>query len=69
MVLVKKQWWKSKTLWVNAIFAATTVAEANLGLLQAQLGPQSYLAFMGAMAFVNCILRVVTTQPIVGGDK
>jgi hypothetical protein len=66
---MKKKWWKSKTLWVNAIFAATTVAEANLGLLQAQLGAQSYLGVMGAMAFVNCILRVITTQPIAGGGK
>jgi hypothetical protein len=69
VALVKKRWWKSKTLWVNAVFAATTIAEANLGLLQGALGPKSYLGVMGAMAFVNCILRVITTQPIAGGGK
>jgi heme A synthase len=62
---VKKPWWKSKTLWLNTLLAAGVVVEANIGLLQAKLGAQAYLAVAGFAAAANCFLRFITTQPIV----
>lgn len=59
-----KQWWKSKTLWLNAVLAATTVAEAHLGLLQAQFGNTAYFGLLSIAAFLNAALRFVTSQPI-----
>jgi hypothetical protein len=64
---MKKKWWKSKTLWVNAISAALVVAEANFGLVREQLGPSAYLGGMAALAGINCFLRTITTQAIRGG--
>ena len=63
-IAMKKSWWKSKTLWLNAILAATTIAEANLGLLQSQFGPSAYLAILSFAAALNAALRFVTSQPI-----
>ena len=63
-IAMKKTWWKSKTLWLNAILAATTVAEAQLGLIQAHLGNGSYLALLSFAAALNAALRFVTSQPI-----
>ena len=59
-----KAWWKSKTLWLNAVLAAGTVIEANLGTIQALLGPTYYLAIIGATAGLNAALRFVTSQQI-----
>lgn len=59
-----KKWWQSKTLWLNAALAAGTVAEANLGLIQSQFGPQSYLAIISLAAGLNAVLRFVTSQPV-----
>ena len=59
-----KTWWKSKTLWLNALLAAGTVVEANLGLLKDSLGPSYYLAIIGASAALNALLRVLTSEPV-----
>jgi len=59
-----KPWWKSKTLWLNTILAATTIAEANLGLLQSQFGLSTYLVLLSFAAALNAALRFVTSQPI-----
>ena len=61
---MKKQWWKSKTLWLNALLAATTVAESQIGLLQSYFGNGAYLALLSFAAFLNAALRFVTSQPI-----
>lgn len=62
---MKKKWWKSSTLWVNALLAMGTVLEANFGLVQAALGPKTYLVGMSLIAGVNFILRFKTSQPII----
>jgi hypothetical protein len=61
---MKKKWWKSKTLWLNATLAATTVAEANLGLLQSHFGNAAYIGLISAAAAGNAVLRFITTEPI-----
>ena len=59
-----KPWYRSKTLWLNALLAATTVAEAHLGLLQSQFGNGAYFALLTFAAGLNAALRFVTSQPI-----
>lgn len=59
-----KPWWKSKTLWLNALLAAGTVAEANLGILQSVFGPKVYLGIITLAAGLNAILRTITNQPV-----
>lgn len=65
---MNKSWWKSKTLWLNTLVAIGTVVEANFGLLQAKVGPQSYLVAAGLIAGANFVLRTITTQPLGKGD-
>ena len=60
----KKKWWQSKTLWLNALLAMGTVAEANLGMLKDLFGPQSYLVMISIAAGINAALRFVTSQPV-----
>ncbi len=59
-----KKWYKSKTLWLNAAFAALTAIEASIHLMQTALGPASYLVLAGCVAGGNMILRTVTTTGI-----
>ena len=59
-----KSWWRSKTLWLNAVLAATSVAEANLGLLRDTLGPHSYLGLITLAAGLNAALRFITSEPV-----
>jgi len=62
---VKKKWWKSKTLWLNAAVAAGAIVEANFALLQGTFGPKYFVPVVGLVAGANFVLRYLTTQPIV----
>lgn len=59
-----KKWWKSKTLWLNALLAAGTVAEANLGLVRDYFGSVAYLSILSFAAASNAVLRVVTSEKL-----
>ena len=59
-----KKWYRSKTLWLNALLAAGTVAEANLGLIRDFFGPVAYLSLLSFAAAANAVLRVVTTKEL-----
>ncbi len=54
-----KDWWKSKTLWINAIAIAGIIIRAELGLV---ITPQGEIAIL---AGINLILRIVTKEKIV----
>lgn len=64
MTSISKKWWKSRTLWLNAGFAALTAVEASIHLLQSSLGPSSYLLIAGLVAGGNMVLRTITTTSI-----
>jgi hypothetical protein len=49
-----KEWWKSKTLWVNAIALAAMIIQANYGFI---IAPEEQIAII---TIVNLILRAVT---------
>lgn len=57
-----KKWWKSKTLWINAIVGALVALEGVTGFLQPHLPMNLYAAVAVALPVVNAILRVVTTK-------
>lgn len=57
-----KCWWRSRTLWVNALAAGLLALEASTGLLQPLVPVNLYSAIAVALPVVNAVLRVVTTQ-------
>lgn len=59
-----KCWWKSRTLWVNAIAAALVALEAATGVLQPRLPVNLYLLMAVALPIINAVLRVITTQAL-----
>lgn len=61
-----KKWYQSKTIVVNAVVAALVALEAGTGLLQPLLPANFYAAVAIALPVINAVLRVVTSQPIVG---
>lgn len=58
----KKTWWKSKTIWLNAITAGLAAAQMSGYFLQPFMQPQDYAFAMFGLAIINGILRVVTTK-------
>ena len=59
-----KPWWKSKTLWCNALALMLAAAEAKLNVLQGALpgGLFTWLAF--GLPVLNAALRLITTTGI-----
>lgn len=51
-------------LWLPAFAAALAALEANLGLLQAYLGPWQYVVLAALVAAVQVRLRAVTEKPL-----
>lgn len=60
----KKVWWKSKTLWVNAIVAALVAAEAVTGVVQPYVAEKFYAAVAVFLPIVNAVLRVITNEAL-----
>jgi hypothetical protein len=59
-----KVWWKSKTLWVNAIAASLVAAEAVTGAMQPYVSVNFYAAMAVFLPITNAFLRVVTTEAL-----
>jgi len=61
---MNKPWYRSKTLWFNAIVLALAAAEAQLNVLQSALpgGLYAWLAFV--LPVGNAALRFITTSAI-----
>lgn len=59
-----KEWYKSKTLWVNAIAAMLVAFEASSGMLQPYLPGNFYAMLAVALPVINAFLRVVTTKAL-----
>ena len=60
----KKVWWKSKTLWVNAIVAALVATEAVTGVMQPYVAEKFYAAVAVFLPIVNAVLRVITSEAL-----
>ena len=60
----QKVWWKSRTLWVNAVAAMLVALEAGTGILQPLLPVNLYTALAVGLPIINALLRVITTSGV-----
>jgi hypothetical protein len=63
-----KPWWRSRTLWVNAIVLALVAAEGHVGVLQGVLPAKFYAWVAYGLPIVNAVLRLITQQPLRGAE-
>jgi len=59
-----KQWWKSKTLWLNGIVALVAALEVSTGLLKPYVGEDGYVLLMVLLPVANAMLRFITTEKL-----
>ena len=59
-----KRWYKSKTIWFNALAGVLIAIESVFHVLQDILGPTAYPLALVLVVVVNGFLRVITTQEI-----
>ena len=57
-----KSWYRSKTLWFNAIVAALAALEGVTGLLAPYTGQNFYSALCVVLPIGNAMLRVISTE-------
>lgn len=62
-----KRWWKSRTLWLNALVLIASVAEEKLNFLQPVLPVNVYAVVAFTLPVANALLRIVTVQRLGGG--
>lgn len=60
----QKAWWKSKTLWINAVAAMLVALEAGTGILQPLLPINLYTVLAVGLPIINALLRVITTSGV-----
>lgn len=60
----QKTWWKSKTLWINAVAAMLVALEAGTGVLQPLLPVNLYTVLAVGLPIINALLRVITTSGV-----
>jgi hypothetical protein len=59
-----KKWWKSKTLWLNAVVAMVAAMEAATGLLKPYVGEHGYVLLMIALPVANSMLRFISNDKL-----
>ena len=59
-----KPWYRSRTIWFNAICTALGAAELSLGLLQAMLPVDAYAVLSFVLVVGNTVLRSLTAAPL-----
>ena len=62
--MIRKAWWKSRTLRVNFLAAILAVVELKFQLLQPHLPINVYAALAFALPVLNAGLRFITAEPI-----
>jgi hypothetical protein len=62
-----KSWWKSKTIWINAISAGIATLTALGGQAIVSDHPTASAAIVAGLAGLNIALRIITVLPI-GGE-
>ena len=63
--LTTKPWWRSRTLWFNAICAALGAAELSLGLIKDVLPVDAHAVLAFVLVVGNTVLRAVTSTGLV----
>ena len=67
MAAKAKSWWQSKTIWVNAITAATATLTVLGGQQIVTDHPAIAAGLVAALGGLNIALRIITVLPI-GGE-
>jgi hypothetical protein len=62
-----KAWWQSKTIWINAITAATATITVLAGQQIVTNHPAIAAGLVAALGGLNIALRIITVLPI-GGE-
>ena len=62
-----KVWWQSKTIWINAITAATATLTALAGQQIVADHPAIAAGIVAVIGGLNIALRIITVLPI-GGE-
>lgn len=60
-----KLWWKSKTLWFNAITACLVSLEATTDYIKPYLPDHWYVAVIIALPMINILLRLISTATLI----
>lgn len=60
-----KPWWRSRTLWFNAVCAGLGAAELGLGLLKDLLPVNAHAVLAFVLVVGNTMLRAVTNTGLV----
>lgn len=64
VALIAKPWWKSRTVWFNAVLLGLAAAESRLSLLQALLPVNVYSLLSFVLPVGNVMLRFITQQAV-----
>lgn len=59
-----KCWWRSRTLWFNAVMGGLTALEASVGLIQPLVPGNIYGYGVLVLTIGNAMLRIITTQAL-----
>ncbi len=59
-----KVWWKSKTIWINAIAATLVAAESVTGAMQPLISVNFYAVMAVFLPIINAFLRTITTDAL-----
>lgn len=59
-----KPWWRSRTLWVNALVAGLVALEVRFELLQPLLPVNVYALVATVLPVINVVLRTVTNSAL-----
>ena len=62
IITEKKPWFKSKTLWFNALVAALAALEASASMVQPLVAGNVYGYALLLLTVGNAALRIITTQ-------
>ena len=62
--MTKKTWYKSKTLWLNAVVGGLVALESTTSYLQGHIADKFYIAVAIGLPVLNAVLRSMTNQPI-----
>ena len=63
-----KPWWKSKTLWFNAIVSGLATMEATASVLQPYVQGNIYALGIAVLAVGNAVLRVFSAARLTAGN-
>lgn len=65
----EKQWWQSKTIWLNLAVGALAAIDMSTDTLKTVLPPDVMGGILAVTAVANVVLRTITGQPVVVKKK